>query len=213
MCLISASLKKGQSSSFGPDVPNIWENPQLDSGSVKGAARNCRQNCVEGAAGNCRQDIVQNRVQNTQNVFKFGKETTSLDGVAGNCKGAVPKALCLTVLKGAGNCRQDIVQGNMAESSKCCGKLQPNREITGMAKTSRTKSSVVLRHGRTCSIMRWAILWVGKQESRATFEEFSSPCLDDHQFKQEELESVGEVSEVCSQIVLKCWYLARIGRP
>ena len=27
----------------------------------------------------------------------------------------------------------------------------------------------------------------------------SSPCLDDHQFKQEELESVGELSEVCSQ--------------
>ena len=38
-------------------------------------------------------------------------------------------------------------------------------------------------------------------------------CLDYHQFKQEELESVGEVSEVCSQIVLKCLYLARIGRP
>ena len=30
---------------------------------------------------------------------------------------------------------------------------------------------------------------------------------------QEELESVGEMSEVCSQIVLKCLYLARIGRP
>ena len=30
----------------------------------------------------------------------------------------------------------------------------------------------------------------------------SHPCLDDHQFKQEELESVGELSEVCSQIVL-----------
>ena len=41
----------------------------------------------------------------------------------------------------------------------------------------------------------------------------SSPCLDDHQFKQEELESVGELSEVCSQIVLNCLYMARIGRP
>ena len=41
----------------------------------------------------------------------------------------------------------------------------------------------------------------------------SSPCLDHHQFKQEELESVGELSEVCSQIVLKCLHLARIGRP
>ena len=40
----------------------------------------------------------------------------------------------------------------------------------------------------------------------------SSLCLDVHQFKQEEFESVGELSEVCSQIVLECLYLARIGR-
>ena len=49
-----------------------------------------------------------------------------------------------------------------------------NREITGMAKTSRTNRGVVLRHGRTCSEMCWAILWIGKQESRATFQSFSS---------------------------------------
>ena len=41
----------------------------------------------------------------------------------------------------------------------------------------------------------------------------STPCIDDHHFKDEELKSVGEVSQVCSQIVLKCSYLARIGRP
>ena len=41
----------------------------------------------------------------------------------------------------------------------------------------------------------------------------SSPCLDDHQFKKEKLESAGELSKVCSQIVLKCLYLARMGRP
>ena len=41
----------------------------------------------------------------------------------------------------------------------------------------------------------------------------SSPCLDDHQFMKEELESVGELLEECSQIVLKPLYVARIGRP
>ena len=41
----------------------------------------------------------------------------------------------------------------------------------------------------------------------------STPCIDDHHFKEEELKSVGEFSKVCSQIVLKCLYLARIGRP
>ena len=41
----------------------------------------------------------------------------------------------------------------------------------------------------------------------------SSPCIDDHHFKEEEMKSVGELSQVCSQIVLKCLFLARIGRP
>ena len=41
----------------------------------------------------------------------------------------------------------------------------------------------------------------------------STPYIDDHHFKEEEIKSVGELSQVCSQIVLKCLYLARIGRP
>ena len=41
----------------------------------------------------------------------------------------------------------------------------------------------------------------------------ATPCMDDHQFREEENESVGELSTICSQIVVKCLYLARIGRP
>ena len=41
----------------------------------------------------------------------------------------------------------------------------------------------------------------------------STPCIDDHHFKEEEMKSVGELSHVCSQIVLECLHLARIGRP
>ena len=41
----------------------------------------------------------------------------------------------------------------------------------------------------------------------------STPCLDDHQFKEEELNSQGKLSKVCSQIVLKGQYLAHIGSP
>ena len=41
----------------------------------------------------------------------------------------------------------------------------------------------------------------------------STPCIDDHHFKEEEMKSVGELSQVCFQIVLKCSYLARVGRP
>ena len=41
----------------------------------------------------------------------------------------------------------------------------------------------------------------------------STPCIDDHHFKEEETKSVGELSNTCTQIVLKCLYLERIGRP
>ena len=41
----------------------------------------------------------------------------------------------------------------------------------------------------------------------------STPRIDDHHFKEEGMKSVGELSQVCSQIVFKCLYLARIGRP
>ena len=41
----------------------------------------------------------------------------------------------------------------------------------------------------------------------------STPCIDDHHFQEEEMKPVGELSQVCSQIVLKCFFLARIGRP
>ena len=41
----------------------------------------------------------------------------------------------------------------------------------------------------------------------------STPCIDDHHVKEEETKSVGELSNTCSQIFLKCLYLGRIGRP
>ena len=53
--------------------------------------------------------------------------------------------------------------------------------------------------------------WRTKRET--SLYKVSSVCLDDHHFKKEELESVGELSKVCSQIVLKWWYLGRIGGP
>ena len=37
----------------------------------------------------------------------------------------------------------------------------------------------------------------------------STPCTDDHFKEEEELNFLGELSKVCSQIVLKCLLLAR----
>ena len=45
------------------------------------------------------------------------------------------------------------------------------------------------------------------------FYKVSTPCIDDHQCKEEELKIMGELSKVCSQNFLKCLYLERIGRP
>ena len=64
-------------------------------------------------------------------------------------------------------------------------------------------------HARKC-VERYRELATKKVEQ---LHKVSSPCLDDHQFKQEELESVGELTEVWLQTVLKCLYLARFGRP
>ena len=40
----------------------------------------------------------------------------------------------------------------------------------------------------------------------------STPCIDDHHFKEKETKSIGELSNTCSQNVPKCLYLARTGR-
>ena len=63
----------------------------------------------------------------------------------------------------------------------------------------------------SCREMCGAILRAGEQNSQQLYN-VTTPCLGDHLFKEEEeLGSVGELSKVCSQIVFKCTYLARIG--
>ena len=72
---------------------------------------------------------------------------------------------------------------------------------------------MVLRYGRSCQEMCGAIFvsWLNKT-TQQLYKVFT-PCIDDHHFKEQQLKSVGELSQVSSQIALKCLYLARIGRP
>ena len=71
-----------------------------------------------------------------------------------------------------------------------------------------------LRHGRTCEPKCVGRYCERAKKKTGHLYPVSTPCLDDHNFKKEELETIGELSDVCSQIVLKCLYLylARIGR-
>ena len=55
------------------------------------------------------------------------------------------------------------------------------------------------------------VVGLASKKDRATVQSLK-PLLDDHH-KKEELESIGELSKVSSQIVSKCLYRARIGRP
>ena len=90
----------------------------------------------------------------------------------------------------------------MIESLKIPGCNKPR------AKTSAWSCDME-GHARKC-VERYCELANKKTEQ---LHKVSHPCLDDHQITEEELENIGELSEVCSHIVLKCLYMARIGRP
>ena len=56
-------------------------------------------------------------------------------------------------------------------------------------------------------IVSW---WTKRLHNSSKYQLFASMTFF---FKEEELKSVGKVSKVCSQFVLKCLYVARIGKP
>ena len=66
--------------------------------------------------------------------------------------------------------------------------------------------------GRKREERRRGCLTADKQKVEQLYR-VSNLCLDDHQFKKEELESVGELSTSLLTNCLNCLYLARIVRP
>ena len=47
----------------------------------------------------------------------------------------------------------------------------------------------------------------------SSLKKVGTPCVDDHTLAPEELVEKGVLSPVCSQAVLKCWYMIRLARP
>ena len=88
-----------------------------------------------------------------------------------------------------------------------------NSKISRVGNKPRQVGRVALRHG--IGMLQNALKEIASWRIKKTEQLYkvSRLCLDDHNFKKEELESVGELSKVCSQIVFTCLYLARIGRP
>ena len=45
------------------------------------------------------------------------------------------------------------------------------------------------------------------------FKKVATPCMDDHQFTDSEMQEKGKLSDVAARAVLKCLYLASVARP
>ena len=86
----------------------------------------------------------------------------------------------------------------------------------GQLKNYRARKIFVFLRGPTTSkvMPRWNDIVSYPNKTTQQLYTVSTPsCIDDHHFKEEEMKSVGELTKVSSQIVLKCLYVVRIGRP
>ena len=105
---------------------------------LKEPAGNCRQNCVEGAAGNCRQTVskepretvgrtlskTESKAPKTYSQVWKGDKLSCGKLPRSNVQGAM-----LDSSEGPRETAGRTVQGNMARSSRGCGKLQQKIEI------------------------------------------------------------------------------------
>ena len=115
-----------------------------------------------------------------------------------------------------GSCIFGLHSTTMRNKQRYCGQLQNhvrNANFSGWSREitipSKSSSYDMAGHAKKC-VERYCEL---ANKTTQQLYKVSTPCIDDHHFKEEETKSVGELSHVCSQIVLKCLYLARIGRP
>ena len=70
-----------------------------------------------------------------------------------------------------------------------------------------------LRRAGFCTKVCRTFLRLGKQNSVERLYKNSTSCSDDLHFTKKKIGQCWKIIERCSQIVLTCQYLARIGRP
>ena len=122
--------------------------------------------------------------------------------IMGSVKGTVPRSLpqnqrfimpiAFWVEGGGHNCGEKAHTSRRSQFSHAMAVL----ERSGIPSKFSNIIRGLMEHARYC---------VRSSEGHIQYK-VSSPCLDENQFMKEELESVGELSKVCSQIVLKCLY-------
>ena len=98
----------------------------------------------------------------------------------------------------------------MFESRNFCWS---NWIVTRVGKASRNNSRMVLRHGRTCSKMRWAVLWFGKQEKWSSCTKFQLLAWITTNSRKKNLYQSENYHKFAHKVFWNALYLARIGSP
>ena len=104
------------------------------------------------------------------------------------------------------NCR-DMFESRISAGAK--EKLPTMASGNLMQKTISSWSCDMEGHAKKCVEINCELA----NKTTQQLSKVATPCMDDRQFKEEENESVREFSRVCSQIVVKCQYFARFGKP
>ena len=95
----------------------------------------------------------------------------------------------------------------MPSKQRYCGQLQKHVRIANFRGWSRETtipkklrisswSNDMVGHAKKC-VERYCEL--ANKSTQQLYKVFT-PCIDDHHFKEEEMKSVGELSQVCSQL-------------
>ena len=109
------------------------------------------------------------------------------------------------------SCVPGLHSKTMWNKQRCCGQLQSHVWVTNFRVWNwKIPYSENIRisswsydmegHAKKC-VERYCEL---ANKTTQQLYKVSTPCIDDHHFKEDELKPVGELSKVCSQIVLKC---------
>ena len=126
----------------------------------------------------------------------LSEPTSSLDHVYLGCA----QRKCQTSKDIVDNCR------NMFEFQISAGATEKLPHSEKLGANISSWSYDIEGHGKKC-VERHCEL---ANRTTQQLYEVPTPCMDDHQFKEKGMGFVGELSKVCSKIVLKCLYLARI---
>ena len=138
--------------------------------------------CVRGRYQNGRYQNGRSNVENTRERSWFGRANI------------IPRSWIFA-----------LRSTRMQNKQRYCGQLQ---RYVWVQVVSWRYRKVLCSEKSEVNISSW-FFDIGGSCNKCLIHKVATPCIDDYHFKEEEMRTFGELSKVCSQIVLKCLYLAR----